>query len=83
MIRDALLGLFGIVWAVVVLIAAFRHGTVPAELWAVLGVGAGGLVAVFRTDAYVGRRRLDGNSSTDIQPKVEKVIEQPLNPPKD
>lgn len=57
MIRDVLLAVFAGAWLAVVLITAWRTGTVPAELWAVLGVGAGGIVAVFRTDAYVGQRR--------------------------
>lgn len=61
MIRDVLLGVFATAWLAVVLITAWRTGTVPAELWAVLGVGAGGIVAVFRTDAYVGQRRATKN----------------------
>lgn len=65
MIRDVLLLVFATAWLVVVLITAWRTGTVPAELWAVLGVGAGGIVAVFRTDAYVGRRRAPKDPTED------------------
>ncbi len=65
MIRDVLLAVFATAWLAVVLITAWRTGTVPAELWAVLGVGAGGLVAVFRTDAYVGNRRRPNREDTE------------------
>lgn len=60
MIRDVLLGIYALAWLVVVVITAWRTGAVPAELWAVLGVGAGALIAVFRTDAYMGKRRKQG-----------------------
>jgi hypothetical protein len=56
MIRDVLLGIFGVGWLVVITITAWRTGFVPTELWAALGVGTGGLLAVFRTDGYVARR---------------------------
>lgn len=65
MIRDLLLGVYAIAWLVVVLITVWRTGEVPAELWAVLGIGAGGIVAVFRTDSYVGRRRAPKPSKED------------------
>lgn len=65
MIRDVLLAVFATAWLAVVLITVWRTGTVPAELWAVLGVGAGGLVAVFRTDDYVGRRRAPKPEDTE------------------
>jgi hypothetical protein len=65
MIRDLLLGVYALAWLVVVLITAWRTGTVPAELWAVLGVGAGALIAVFRTDDYVGRRRRKGKDQVE------------------
>lgn len=57
MIRDVLLALFGGVWAVVVVLTVWRTGSVPAELWAVLGGGIGGILAVFRTDARFSRRQ--------------------------
>jgi hypothetical protein len=57
MIRDILLGVFALAWLVVVVITALHTGgMIPPELWAVLGVGAGSLVAVFRTDDYVAKR---------------------------
>lgn len=56
MIRDVLLGIFATAWLVVVLLTAWRMGSVPAELWAVLGVGAGGIMAIFRTDAALSKR---------------------------
>lgn len=67
MIRDVLLAVYAVAWLVVVVITAWRTGSVPPELWAVLGVGAGGLVAVFRTDDYMGRRREPRNGSTEVK----------------
>jgi hypothetical protein len=57
MIREVLMAGFGVVWGVVVLLTAWRTGSVPPQLWAVLGVGEGALVAVFKTERYVNRRR--------------------------
>jgi ABC-type enterobactin transport system permease subunit len=59
MIRDVLLSLFGAVWAIVVITTALRTGEVPAELWAVLGIGVGALLAAFRTDDRVSKRPAD------------------------
>lgn len=59
MIRDALLALFGLVWGVVVVVTVIRTGTVPAELWATLGLGVGGILAAFRTDDRFSRRPPD------------------------
>lgn len=56
-VRDLLMLVFAAAWLVVVIMTAWRTGQVPPELWAVLGVGVGGLMAVFRTEQYVGRRR--------------------------
>lgn len=61
MIRDVLLALFGAVWGVVVVMTVIRTGEVPAELWAVLGVGVGALLAAFRTDEKVASRSGDGD----------------------
>jgi hypothetical protein len=58
-IRDVLLLVFAAAWLAVILLTAWRTGYVPAELWAVLGVGTGGLIAVFRADSR-GRRRTSG-----------------------
>lgn len=60
MVRDLLLLIFAMVWAVVVIVTAIRTGEVPAELWAVLGIGIGALLAAFRTDDRVGRKPVDG-----------------------
>lgn len=56
-IRDLLLALYAVVWSAVVLVTLWRTGTVSNELLASLGVGVGGLLAAFRADNYVGRRR--------------------------
>lgn len=50
-IRDVLLTIFALAWLFVVIVTALRTGAVPAELWAVLGAGLGGILAVFRADA--------------------------------
>lgn len=63
MVRDVLLVIFAAVWAVVVVITLWRSGTVPAELWAVLGIGVGGILAAFRTDD-----RLSGKHPADHDP---------------
>lgn len=66
MIRDVLLAIYGTVWAVVVIATAIRTGEVPAELWAVLGIGVGALLAAFRTDDRVAHRRgADGHTGDD------------------
>lgn len=56
MIRDVLLALFGFAWGIVVVITAWRTSEVPAELWAVLPFGIGGIMAAFRADG-IGRPR--------------------------
>lgn len=56
MIRDVLLGVFAAAWLTVIVITAWRTGTVPPELWAVLGIGVGALMAVFRVDHDLSRR---------------------------
>ncbi|HEY9411109.1 MAG TPA: hypothetical protein VIP77_16135 [Jiangellaceae bacterium] len=70
MIRDVLLGLFGLVWAVVVVTTQIRTGQVPAELWAVLGIGVGGLLAAFRTDDRLGRARRRPAGGNDVEDDV-------------
>lgn len=67
MIRDLLLALFAIVWAFVVGLTVWRTGDVPAELWAVLGLGVGAILTVF---ARAGR---DDESDNDRDDESEKV----------
>lgn len=47
-IRDIILGCFMVGWIAVTIITAWKSGSVPAELWAVPGVGIGALMALFR-----------------------------------
>lgn len=47
-IRDVILGCFMVGWIAVTIITAWKTGSVPAELWAVPGIGIGTLMAVFR-----------------------------------
>ena len=47
-IRDIILGCFMLGWIAVTIITAWKSGSVPAELWAVPGVGIGALMALFR-----------------------------------
>lgn len=54
MIREILLGVHATAWLVVVLITAWRTGTVPAELWAVLPLGVGAIIGAFRADKAIG-----------------------------
>lgn len=68
MVRDVLLVIYAGAWLVTVIITAWRTGTVPAELWAALGIGAGGLVAVFKTDDYVGIKRARRQAKPDPEP---------------
>jgi hypothetical protein len=58
MIRDVLLGVFAAAWLIVMVITAWRTGGIPPELWLTLGIGAGGILAVFRADdSYSSRRK--------------------------
>jgi len=56
MIRDVLLAVHALAWLVVVVITALRTGEVPAELWAVLPFGIGGIMAAFRADGMIRPR---------------------------
>lgn len=69
MVRDVLLVIYATAWLVTVVITAWRTGTVPPELWAALGVGSGGLIAVFKTDDYVGRRRMSRRAKPEPEPE--------------
>jgi hypothetical protein len=57
MIRDVLMLVYGAAWLLVVLVTAWRDGVVPPELWAVLGVGEGALIAIFKADRNGHTRR--------------------------
>lgn len=58
MIRDVLLGIFGLVWGAVAVVTVVRTGEwPPAEGWAAFGLGIGAVLAAFRTDESVSRRR--------------------------
>jgi hypothetical protein len=68
-IRDVILGCFMVGWIAVTIITAWKTGTVPAELWAVPGVGIGALMALFRSsDGNTDRR---GPEVTDRDPQKE------------
>lgn len=56
-IREMLMGTYALAWLFVVLLTAWRTGSVPAELWAGLGVGEGALLALFRADDALRRQR--------------------------
>lgn len=65
-IRDVVLGVFMVGWTTVTIITAWKTGAVPAELWAVPGVGIGALMALFRTTTGdEGRNRAITDSSQD------------------
>lgn len=56
-IREVLMAIYAVAWLIVVVLTAWRTGTVPAELWAGLGIGEGALMAIFRGDEALRRRR--------------------------
>jgi len=53
MIRDVLLAIHALAWSVVVIVTVLRTGEVPAELWAVLPFGIGGIMTAFRADEMI------------------------------
>ncbi len=55
-IREVLMGIYAVVWAVVVVLTAIRTGDVQPELWAGLGIGEGALMAIFRGDEALRKR---------------------------
>lgn len=65
-IRDVILGCFMVGWIAVTIITAWKSGSVPAELWAVPGVGIGALMALFR-DGKSGAQEVD-------EPEPQKEI---------
>lgn len=69
MIRDILLAVYAAGWLAVVLVTVWRTGTVPAELWAALGVGVGGLLAAFKVDGTVGGRNDSRRTRTSADPE--------------
>lgn len=63
-IRELLMLLYAIVWAVLLLLYGVRTGQwPPAEMWAGLGVGEGALMGLFRADEALRRRT--GNGEVD------------------
>jgi hypothetical protein len=55
-IREILMALYAIVWAVLLIAFGIRTGDwPPAETWAALGVGEGALMAIFRADEALRR----------------------------
>ena len=65
MIREILLGIHATAWLVVVLITAWRTGTVPAELWAVLPLGVGAIIGAFRADKAIGASHAPTDSRSE------------------
>lgn len=65
MIRDVLLGAHALAWLVVVILTAWRTGSVPAELWAVLPFGIGAIMAAFRADRMIRRKPADGGEADE------------------
>lgn len=64
-IRDVILGCFMVGWIAVTIITAWKSGSVPAELWAVPGVGIGALMALFRDG------KTDAGQADDPEPQKE------------
>jgi hypothetical protein len=60
-VRELLMLIYGAVWAIVVILTAWRTGDVPAQLWAGLGVGEGALMALYRTEDALRRRSGSGH----------------------
>lgn len=57
-VREVLMVIYGAVWALVVLLIAWRTQDlhdIPNGLLAALGVGEGALMAAFRADEYAAR----------------------------
>lgn len=65
MVRDVLLGIHAVAWLGVVLLTAWRTGTVPAELWAVLPLGVGAIMGAFRADGVIRRRKAGADVEDD------------------
>jgi hypothetical protein len=69
-IRDVVLAVYAAAWLFVVVLTAWRTGAVPAELWAVLGVGVGAILAVFRVEGGSGQRRVGGDRPDNDEPEA-------------
>ena len=70
-IRDVILGCFMVGWIAVTIITAWKTGSVPAELWAVPGVGIGALMALFRNSdgtTNQGRRQVSDQETQEETP---------------
>lgn len=65
-IRDVILGCFMVGWIAVTIITAWKSGSVPAELWAVPGVGIGALMALFRDGKAVEEEAAEPEPQKEI-----------------
>lgn len=65
MIREILLGVHAAAWLAVVIITAWRTGTVPPELWAVLPLGVGAIIGAFRAETIGASPRPTDTHSED------------------
>jgi hypothetical protein len=65
-IRDVILGCFMVGWIAVTIITAWKSGSVPAELWAVPGVGIGALMALFRDGKAVAEEAAEPEPQKEI-----------------
>ena len=61
--RDILLLVYGAGWLIVLIITAVR-GPVPAELWGVLAIGLGAIMAAFRVETTMNKH---------IHPKTKEL----------
>ena len=65
MIKGVLLGVLLIVyaagWLFTMIITVLRTGTIPPEMWLYLGIGAGGLLGVFKADDQLSARHKPGS----------------------
>lgn len=60
------MGLYAVVWAVLLTAYGFRTGLwPPPEMWAVLGIGEGALMTLFAGDEAARRRRNNGHVGED------------------
>lgn len=56
MIKNVLLGVYATAWLFVMVVTAWRNGSIPPELWLYLGIGTGGLLGIFQANEKVSKR---------------------------